>query len=281
MQTTDDLQPTGGHDAYGVTERLSDGDPTDEAVAELRINGCTLIPSGLPAEFVRNLGVALDRAYARQVDEIGGESALHAMHDPDIARCMLAYAPEFLEVAMAPPLMKLAARVLGGEFVLLMQNGIINRPQRENYQAKWHRDLNYQHWTSSKALAINALLCIDDFTFDNGATFVLPGTHHVPEFPSAAFAHKFERQVQAPAGSFLILDAMLFHRAGINRTNRVRRAVNHVIGRPFMAQQIDLPSALASAGIEPPGDPAARKYLGYRWSPARDVTDWRTRRAVT
>lgn len=281
MQTTDFNQPTGSYEAYGVTERLSDGDPTDEAVAELRINGWTVIPSALPVEFVRNLGVALDRAYAQQVDEIGGESALHAMHDADIARCMPAYAPEFLEVATAPPLMKLATRMLGNEFLLLMQNGIINRPARENYQAKWHRDLNYQHWTSSKALAINALLCIDDFTLENGATFVLPGTHHVSEFPGAAFTHKFGRQVQAPAGSFLILDAMLFHRAGANRTSRVRRAVNHVIGRPFMAQQIDLPSALARAGVEPPGEPAIRKYLGYRWSPARDVTDWRARRTVT
>ncbi|MGH8295389.1 MAG: phytanoyl-CoA dioxygenase family protein [Steroidobacteraceae bacterium] len=263
-----------------MTERLSEDDRTDEAIAQLRVNGCTVIPSDLPAEFVRTLGVALDHAYAQQVDEIGGEGALHAMHDADIARCMLAYAPEFLQVATAPPLMKLAARVLGAEFVLLMQNGILNRPARENYQAKWHRDLNYQHWTSSKSLAINALLCIDDFTLENGATFVLPGTHHVPEFPGVAFADKFERQVQAPAGSFLVLDAMLFHRAGANRTSQLRRAVNHVIGRPFMAQQIDLPSALASSGIDPPGDPAIKKYLGYRWSPARDVTDWRTRRTA-
>lgn len=273
MQTTDEM--------YGVTERLSDGDPTDEVAAELRVNGYAVLPSALPAEFIRSLGVTLERTYARQVEEIGGESVLHAMHDADIARCMLAYAPEFLQVATAPPLMKLVARVLGTEFVLLMQNGIINRPERENYQAKWHRDLNYQHWTSSRALAINALLCIDDFTFDNGATFVLPGTHQVAEFPSAAFARQFGKQVQAPAGSFLILDAMLFHRAGINGTNRPRRAVNHVIGRPFMAQQIDLPAALAGAGIEPPGDPAVRKYLGYRWSPARDVADWRGRRRAT
>jgi ectoine hydroxylase-related dioxygenase (phytanoyl-CoA dioxygenase family) len=281
MQATDSMPPPAGHEAYGVTERLSGGDATDEAIAELRVNGYTVIPSALPAEFVRDLGLALDRAYARQVGEIGGESVLHAMHDADIARCMLAYAPEFLEVATAPPLMKLAARMLGNEFLLLMQNGIINRPERENYQAKWHRDLNYQHWTSSKALAINALLCIDDFTLENGATFVLPGTHHVPEFPTAGFARRFERQIQAPAGSFLILDAMLFHRAGVNRTNRVRRAVNHVIGRPFMAQQIDLPSALQRAGIGPPDDPAVKKYLGYRWSPARDATEWRARRTVT
>jgi ectoine hydroxylase-related dioxygenase (phytanoyl-CoA dioxygenase family) len=191
---------------------------------------------------------------------------------------MLAYEPDFLEVATTAPLMEFTRRALGPEFVLMMQNGIINRPDRENYQAKWHRDLNYQHWTSSRTLAINALLCIDDFTSENGATYVLPGTQHVAEFPTERFTRKFEKQIEAPAGSYLILDAMLYHRAGINETANVRRAVNHVIGLPFMAQQIDLPSALAGKGIHPPENPVIKKYLGYRWSPASDVTDWRNRR---
>ncbi len=273
------MQTTSNHEAYGVIERFSDADGIDEAIAELTVNGYTVVPSGLPATFVEHLGAELDRVYAEQVAEMGGEGALRAMHDADIARCALAYAPDFLDVATTPALMEVATRALGAEFVLLMQNGIINRPERENYQAKWHRDLNYQHWTSSKALAINALFCIDDFTADNGATFVLPGTHHVAAFPTAGFTRRFERQIEAPSGSFLVLDAMLFHRAGVNRTDRVRRAVNHVIGLPFMAQQIDLPSALTSKGRKSPADPRIAKYLGYRWSPARDVSDWRHRRA--
>ncbi|MFM0449725.1 phytanoyl-CoA dioxygenase family protein [Paraburkholderia nemoris] len=272
------MQIAENHQVYGVTERLSSANPIDEAVVELRINGYTVLDSGLSTEFVDGLRAGLDRAYAGQIDEIGGEQVLHAMNDADIVRCMLAYEPDFLKVATAAPLMEFARRALGPEFVLMMQNGIINRPDRENYQAKWHRDLNYQHWTSSKTLAINALLCIDDFTLQNGATYVLPGTQHVAEFPTDMFARKFEKQIEAPAGSYLILDAMLYHRAGINETNNVRRAVNHVIGLPFMAQQIDLPSALANKGISPPENPAIAKFLGYRWSPAHDVTDWRSRR---
>ena len=74
MQNTDSKQPAGGHEAYGVTERLNGGDPLDEAIAELRVNGYTVIPSALSAEFVRNLGLVLDRVYGQQVGEIGGRA---------------------------------------------------------------------------------------------------------------------------------------------------------------------------------------------------------------
>lgn len=264
--------------AYGVTERLPQADLIDEAVAELRVNGYTTLASGFSAERIDSLKDGLDRTYARQIAEIGSESDLIAMNDADIARCMLSYDAAFLDAATAKPLMDLATRFLGPEFVLMMQNGILNRPNRENYQAKWHRDLNYQHWTSSKPLAINALLCLDEFAHENGSTFVLPGTQHVAPFPTDLFARNHEKQITAPAGSFLILDAMMFHRAGINNSNDVRRAVNHVIGLPFMAQQVDLPSALARAGQPEPVDENIRKYLGYRWSPAVDAIDWRRRR---
>ena len=45
---------------------------------------------------------------------------------------------------------------------------------------------------------------------ENGATFVLPGTHHVTAFPPDRFVQKFETQIEAPSGSYIVLDAMLF-----------------------------------------------------------------------
>jgi ectoine hydroxylase-related dioxygenase (phytanoyl-CoA dioxygenase family) len=265
---------------YGVSERLSQNDAIDEAVAELCINGFTVLPSGFSPAFIDSLKNGLDRAYAKQVAEIGSEADLQAINDADIARCMLTYEADYLDVATAPALIALAQRYLGSEFVLMMQNGIINRPDRENYQARWHRDLNYQHWTSSKPVALNALLCIDEFTAENGATFVLPGTHRVAPFPTDAFTRKHQMQLSAPAGSFVVLDAMVFHRAGINRSSKVRRAVNHVIGLPFMTQQVDIPRAMARGDRPEPADPQVRKYLGYRWTPAADAIDWRQRRLV-
>jgi hypothetical protein len=263
---------------HGVVQRLASEDAIDEAVAELRINGYTIIQSGLPAGLIEQLKSGIDRIYQTQIDEFGDEQALASISDTDIARCALAYDPDFLTVATAPNLLKLAARVLGNEFVLMQQNGIINRPDRQNYQVKWHRDLSYQHWTSSKTIAFNALLCVDEFTHENGASFVLPATHHIDAFPTDQFASRHEKQIAAPAGSFIVLDAMLYHRGGINVSNGVRRAVNHLIGLPFLAQQVNFQTALESMGTPAPADPNVRKYLGFRWSPATNAKDWRERR---
>jgi len=263
---------------HGVAQRLASEDAIDEAVAELRVNGYTIIESGLPAGLIDRLKSGIDRIYQTQIDEFGDEQALASISDTDIARCTLAYDPDFLSVATAPNLMNLAARLLGNEFVLMQQNGIINRPDRQNYQVKWHRDLSYQHWTSSKTIAFNALLCVDEFTHENGASFVLPATHHIEAFPTDQFATRHEKQIAAPAGSFIVLDAMLYHRGGINVSNGVRRAVNHLIGLPFLAQQVNFESALESVGAAAPADPNVRKYLGFRWSPATSAKDWRKRR---
>lgn len=266
---------------HGVLERLKADDVYDELAAELRINGYTILQGGFSSGFLEGLKAGLARAYEAQVQEIGAEDRLHRMGDADVARCVLAYERDFIAVATAPSLLQLATRVLGSEFVLLQQNGIINRPARRSSLAQWHRDLSYQHWTSSKPLAINALLCLDDFTAENGATFVLPATHHVAAFPPDRFVRRFERQIEAPSGSYIVLNAMLFHRAGTNRSADVRRGVNHVIGLPFMTQQISIPSAVASQGGRIPDGDAIRKYLGYRWDPASSVADWRRRRMPT
>ncbi|PMS37505.1 phytanoyl-CoA dioxygenase PhyH [Trinickia symbiotica] len=266
------------HSTHGVAMRLNEADLIDERLAELMVNGYTILDSGMPDAALVDLRARLDSVYSAQCVEMDGEDVLRSMHDTDVARCVVAYDAAFLQLATNNNLMQLARRLFGSDFILMQQNGILNRPDRDNYQAKWHRDLSYQHWVSTKPLAINALFCVDEFTNDNGATFVLPATHHVEAFPTNAFVSKFELQLTAPAGSYLILDAMLFHRAGINRSASVRRAVNHLIGLPFMAQQIDIPRAIASAQKIDVVDETTRKYLGYRWSPAADAVEWRRRR---
>jgi len=86
--------------------------------------------------------------------------------------------------------------------VLNQQNGVINPPHSERYnQGAWHRDLPYQHFVSSRPLAINALFCLDQFTIENGATKVLPASHRQEAFPSDDFVQSQATPVTAPAGS--------------------------------------------------------------------------------
>jgi len=164
----------------------------------------------------------------------------------------------------------LAARVFRGThqtsgFILNQQNGISNPPGGPYNQGSWHRDLPYQHFTTSRPLAINALYCIEPFTLENGATLVAPGTHRREAFPSDALLNEIATPVCVPAGSFLLLDCMVFHSGGVNRSEAKRRAVNHVYTLPFIRQQIDLPMALAESADVDAGsfDDATRRLLGF------------------
>jgi hypothetical protein len=256
--------------SYGV---LAAGGP-DLALEELTRRGYTLLDSGLSAGQIEDLGERLEAVYARQAAELEPTS-LDESDDADVARCLLAYEESFRELATNPALLGLCRRVFGESFVLLQQNGVINRPAHGHYQQRWHRDLPFQHWVASEPMAIAALLCLDPFEASTGGTYALPGSHRHERFPSDEFVRRHEESITAAPGTFVVMDAMMYHRAGENSSGRPRRGVNHVIGRPFLAQQIDIPRAL---GGEPPEDPFLSRYLGYRWSPAASVDEWRSAR---
>jgi ectoine hydroxylase-related dioxygenase (phytanoyl-CoA dioxygenase family) len=263
--------------AYGIAQETAGGDAGELAalIEQIEVRGYGILPGVLSAGEVARLNTGLDEIYARQCAEVGGEAALASMNDADLVRCMLAYSDDYLELATHPTLTALARAVLGENVVLLMQNGVINRPGRRQFQTNWHRDLNYQHWVCTRPLALSALVCLEDFNPDTGGTAFLPGSHLVEHFPSEAIVAKSEETPVLPRGSVIVFNSMVFHRAGINRSGRVRRAVNHVIGAPILAQQVDMPSML---GRDAPSDPWLAGYLGYRWNPTRDVAAWRRQR---
>ena len=92
---------------------------------------------------------------------------------------------------------------------------------------------------------LHLFLLLTDFTRENGATIVVPGTHRLRE-PGYYFKHSdprtqqdgidyrvYERryfassvQLEAPKGSLLILDPMTIHTQGINITEHPRSLLN-------------------------------------------------------
>ncbi|MDP9104408.1 MAG: phytanoyl-CoA dioxygenase family protein [Candidatus Eremiobacteraeota bacterium] len=259
--------------SYGVHEAPAPGDETAVKVEELTRIGYTVVDSGIPAARLETMRERLAAVYARQAAELG--TSLDASNDADVARCLLAYDDCFFELATNAALLQFCTRLFGENFVLLQQNGVINRPSREHYQLKWHRDLPFQHWVASKPVAIAALFCLDDFNATSGGTYALPGSHRDEAFPSEAFVRRHQQVMTAPAGSFIVMDSMMYHRAGKNLSENARRGINHLIGLPFLAQQIDLPRMLKGAHAS---DPFLARYLGYKWNPAASIEDWRNGR---
>ncbi len=264
--------------AYGVVENaqpLGQGDGFGGVIEEITVRGFAGLPNLLSGGEVDRLNTVMDEVYAGQCAQVGGGEQLARMNDADIARCLLAYHEDYMALATHPTLTGIARAMLGENVVLLMQNGVINRPGERQAQARWHRDLNYQHWVCSRPIALSALVCLEDFNPETGGTAFLPGSHLLEAFPSRAIVEQGEVTPVLPRGSVILFNSMVFHRAGVNRSGRMRRAVNHVIGAPILAQQVDIPAMLDRPA---PTDPWLAGYLGYRWNPTRDVAAWRRQR---
>lgn len=262
---------------FGVKEFSSASSEVDQAAEDIRLLGYKTVPDALTAEELDEAREKMDRIYAQQIDEAGGEQQLAAINDTYTARCMLAYDEFFLKVATNSKVLSIVQRFLGDYFVLMLQNGVINIPSVGNEQnaGSWHRDLNYQHFISTRPISISALFCVDDFSEETGGTFVLPASHKTEAFPSEEFVRQHEQVINARAGSVIVFDSMMYHRGGLNRSPLPRRAINHMYTLPFIKQQISLPRMLNGKYRD---DQFLNRFLGYESETDESVTEFRRRR---
>lgn len=255
---------------YGVLQQDRFESEKDEVAEQVRRLGYAILDSGYTPAQLREISDAFDRARDRYVNT-WGEARLRSLNEFHTIRALLTHggAP-FMQLAMNPNLMAVLQKLVVGKFVLNQQNGVINPPGETYNQGAWHRDLPYQHYVSSSPLAVNALFCVDDFTLENGSTFVLPASHKASAFPSENYLRKNAVQVEAKAGQYILLDCMLFHSGGFNRTAKERRAVNHVYNIPYFKQQINLPGSISVDGLSA----EARGLLGFDYQEPASIEQY-------
>lgn len=259
---------------HAITERQASGSDIDFSVEEIMTRGYSVINGSFNAATIALISQCSDRSYEKQCEILGGEQNLTRINDANISRAPCADFDVFIDVAMDPRVHAVAESLLGRNYILYSQNAIINVPSTNHYQFAWHRDLNYQHWTSSRCLALSALLCLDPFDSITGGTYVLPATHKVERFPSSRYVLENQHCVHAQPGEWILFDSMLFHRTGKNSSNAKRRAVNHIIVPPIMAQQYDFMSMI--------GDRLCtheqRVFFGEGRKAATSAIEWRQSR---
>jgi hypothetical protein len=254
--------------SYGILQQNSSLDILDEAVEQVRNIGFAIIDSGYSTLELLQFSEEFNATRKRYI-ETYGENELKSKNEYNTIRSPLTHGSDaFLKLALNDNLMSILKKLIQGKFILNQQNGIINPPQETYNQAAWHRDLPYQHFVSTKPLAINALFCVDDFTCENGATFVMPASHKTEAFPSENYIKKNALQVQAKAGSFILLDCMVFHAGGYNSTKSSRRAVNHVYNIPYFKQQINIPNNMKGVNLSE----GEKNILGFNCIEPSSVT---------
>ena len=85
---------------------------------------------------------------------------------------------------------------------------------------------------------VNVAWCVDDFTDENGATRIVPGSHRLNRKPAPDEAAKESVALAAPAGSIIVMESRVWHKTGHNRTREQRRAgIFAWYTRPIYRQQ--------------------------------------------
>ena len=115
------------------------------------------------------------------------------------------------------------------------------------------------------AVVCNTMWMLSDFTRDNGATELVPGTHLSGAQPDPELdpAHYPVVQPEAPAGSLLVFDGRLWHGTGANTGGPDRLGLLATFCAPQFRQQENQPLGLDPELYEQLSD-KLRARLGFR-----------------
>ena len=112
------------------------------------------------------------------------------------------------------------------------------------------------------ALVANAIVFLDDFTVDNGATRIVPGSHKLLHRPDYANLPETV-PVTGARGTVMIFHGALWHQTGANTTQAEKRhALLCYYCRPFMRQQENWFLSL-NPEVRARATPRLRELLGH------------------
>ena len=166
--------------------------------------------------------------------------------------------PSFDVCYTHPRVLAAMAHVLGPEFKLSSLNGRSALPGHgaQKLHTDWPRAV-----AAGDYFVCNSIWLLDDFTAENGATRLVPGSHRAGQVPEAAPAdpwapHPDEVLLIAPAGTVVVFNSHLWHGGTVNRSDRPRRAIHSYFCRRDQLPQTDIRSLVRSDTLARLGSPA-------------------------
>jgi hypothetical protein len=177
----------------------------------------------------------------------------------------------FLELLEAVPTLAPLDDYFRAPYILNTYGGVLNLPNDASYVGRVHRD--QRTFSGDLHLMAQLLVMLDDFTEENGATYLLTGSHRLSERPPDDLFFRDAGRATGSAGTVVMFDSNLWHAAGVNRTAGPRRALTLAFTRPFVKQQLDYPRAIGydrAASLSP----TLRQLLGYNARVPASLDEW-------
>ncbi|HET6371977.1 MAG TPA: phytanoyl-CoA dioxygenase family protein [Candidatus Polarisedimenticolia bacterium] len=217
-------------------------------------NGYVLLAQVIDTHRLEQLRAAFESVMSREPPEENDRSR-GTRHAADLPKKDAA----FDEVHTHPRLLAAVHHVLRRPFRVFQVAGRDPAPGygQQGLHADW-----LPRAPSAPFSIVTAIWLLDDFTSTNGATRLVPGSHHLVRPIPKGMAdpesrHPDQTVIAAKAGAVLVFNGHLWHSGTRNLTDRPRRAVQC----QFLARDHMRPSATSPVVIERLG-PAARQLLG-------------------
>lgn len=245
----------------------------NENINQLKEQGYTIVKNLVDGNWLETLRYAIDNAFiehrntqvANNNDIKTNGVALHVLLSNPVFI-------DFLESLEEKNFFKfLSESFFNSNCIINSFSALDNLPNQPNFSSIVHRDLRF--YSKNLPIMVNCLLMVDDFTIDNGATYLLPHSHLVEDKPSDNEFFKNAIQAVGKGGDMLIFDSNVWHSSAPNKTQNHRRAIPITVSKSFMKQLLDYPRALGYDKMHS-FKPEIQQLLGYYSRVPASLDEW-------
>lgn len=211
---------------------------TDEERRSLDENGYVLIENAMDEALLSALRARIGELFVEEGDRAGREFKTEA--NAHRLANLVDKGDVFARAIILAPLLEYVRHVLGPDVKLSSLNARSADPHSDEGQPL-HVDMGALpdergYWVC------NTIWMLDDFTPENGATRVVPGSHRWGARPQDVLAdptapHPDEVLITGKAGSIAVVNAHVWHGGTANRTSRPRLAMHGFYCRRDKPQQ--------------------------------------------
>jgi ectoine hydroxylase-related dioxygenase (phytanoyl-CoA dioxygenase family) len=229
-------------------------------LAQLIEQGYCVIRSAAPAEEIRRLSNALDERFERTPFSVG---PFHGHRTKRFHR-LLVRSPGSVELVMNDRVMEIVHAILGHwcDFPEVnLTQGVEVHPGAPAQIPHCDQSM----WPAPKGLmelSVNIFWPMGEFTAENGATRLWPGTHRAPQTADTVLGEPVVCEMSP--GDVLVVLGSTVHAAGANRSDTPRRAaiVSYCLG---WLKAYENQSLAYSAEFVRTLPAELQAMLGYRW----------------
>jgi hypothetical protein len=235
----------------------------EKGLAQLEEHGASIIVDALAPELLEELHRAVYRA-AHTDRRYGLEQSYQYGKDDHVNQRVWnlpSHDPVFCELAEHPLAIEVVRRTLGWPASLSSMSANITNGGGASMML--HTDQGYLPGPLTRPWVFNIVWCVDEFTVENGATLIAPGSHWLNGAGLSEEAVQRLIPAVAPAGSLLVLDGRLWHTNGVNTCGVSRAAVFAVYTLPWLMPQENWSLSL-NPSVRQFGSETLQTLFGFR-----------------